>query len=398
MKKKKYWGISALITIGLCAIGCTTLNSFAKKPFLVGMLFNLEGPYVLVEEEAMRGAELAFLHLPRHHAELADKLGYILYDGKSDLKLISKEAASLANKKNVIAGLGFCSTDSVLAAVPYFVQKDKPFVGTGATSPAIPKDYPGYAFIVAFGDNSQAAAAAEYSFNNLGLRKAALLLDQDLLYSRQLSRYFAESFTAWGGTIVSVQQFPRMASDISIQIDLLKSLPNQPDIIYLACGPEESITILKQLRSAGLSQVIFGGDTFDNRALIESDTILNNVYFTTHLMLDAETTDPVTNNFLNEYISTFNSYPRNPFCALGYDACNLLFNAIERAASFEPEKIREALIKTRDFQGITGTISYFDSDQIPVKPVVVVEIEHDRRYFKASFLPQKVPTAQPSTY
>lgn len=58
----------------------------------------------------------------------------------------------------------------------------------------------------------------------------------------------------------------------------------------------------------------------------------------------------------------------------------LVANAIERAASTERSAIRDALAETKEFRGVTGTLS-FNTHGDPVKTVIIVKILDGRPYF-----------------
>ena len=53
------------------------------------------------------------------------------------------------------------------------------------------------------------------------------------------------------------------------------------------------------------------------------------------------------------------------------DSVFLLCDAIRRAGSADPVRIRDAIAVTSDFQGVTGTIS-FDTNGDPVKSAVIM--------------------------
>ena len=60
------------------------------------------------------------------------------------------------------------------------------------------------------------------------------------------------------------------------------------------------------------------------------------------------------------------------FTALGYDAVYVAYNALIKADSVEPEKLKKAIAETKNFDGVTGKIS-LDSHRNAVKPVVIVQ-------------------------
>ena len=71
---------------------------------------------------------------------------------------------------------------------------------------------------------------------------------------------------------------------------------------------------------------------------------------------------------------------------LAYDAGLILFDAIKRAGSVEPDKIRDALAKTTNFKGVTGTIS-INEQRNAIKPAVILEIKDGKFTYKETVQP-----------
>ncbi|PJB75728.1 MAG: ethanolamine utilization protein EutJ, partial [Armatimonadetes bacterium CG_4_9_14_3_um_filter_66_14] len=71
---------------------------------------------------------------------------------------------------------------------------------------------------------------------------------------------------------------------------------------------------------------------------------------------------------------------------LGYDAAKILFNALETAGSTDAKAIRDALAATKDFTGVTGTIT-IDKDRNAVKPAVVLEMKGGKQTYVTTVEP-----------
>jgi glycerol kinase len=65
----------------------------------------------------------------------------------------------------------------------------------------------------------------------------------------------------------------------------------------------------------------------------------------------------------------------NAFSALGFDAYMVILDAIERANSTDPEKIRDAIASTKDFVGATGNIT-LDENGDAVKSAVIKKVSN----------------------
>ncbi len=81
----------------------------------------------------------------------------------------------------------------------------------------------------------------------------------------------------------------------------------------------------------------------------------------------------------------------NAFSALGYDTANLIMTAISKANSIDPDAVRKSLMAIRNFEGVTGTISYSPNSRIPKKSVSILKIESGNRSLVKQILPARVP-------
>ena len=139
--------------------------------------------------------------------------------------------------------------------------------------------------------------------------------------------------------------------------------------------PRSAISLIKQVRDAGVDVPLLSGDGWDDEAIVESSKRngIKNIVFTTHLFLGVDT--PGMKVFSEAYKQKFGSPPTNAFAPLGFDSVNLLATAIERAGSIQPDAVRSALANTRDFEGLVGKIAYSLGKRVPNKAVAVIKID-----------------------
>jgi branched-chain amino acid transport system substrate-binding protein len=95
---------------------------------------------------------------------------------------------------------------------------------------------------------------------------------------------------------------------------------------------------------------------------------------------------PAIQKFVADFKAKYNGEVPDAMAALGFDAALLLANAISRAGSAEPKAIRDALAQTKDFSGVTGTIS-LDENRNAVKSAVVLEVRDGKNVFKETVSP-----------
>jgi branched-chain amino acid transport system substrate-binding protein len=362
----------SIVLINISIIGMPAIAQIDKDPISleegfgqilkIGAIYNLEGSQSPLDIPSARGARLAVSEINALGGIDGRKIELILCDGKSDPSKVRECAAGLL-AENISAMMGLSDTDMVLAALPVAARAGIPFVTSGATSPKLVEEYDGL-FLACFGDNVQAAAGAEYAYNEMGLKTCAILVDGDMEFARLLAGYFKERYLDLGGEI-TMEAFVN-DSDLG---SLSRAIADEgPDMIYLAAGPEETGTMVETIRGAGIQTPVFGGDSLDSPLLKRKG--VGRIVFSTHALLDENSSS--TGEFVRAYRAEYGYPPENAFSALGYDAINLLANAIDRAGSNDPQAILGTLGNTSGFKGVTGEISYRSGGHIPNKGVTMI--------------------------
>lgn len=374
--------------------GSSVLEPFGNvsggEPIRIAGCFAMTGDMSSLDLPAAKGAELAAKEINESGGVLGRPLQIVFRDSQSRIDIIENNSRLSVEEDGVVAGIGFCDTDSVMAAGPVFQNAGLPFITVGATSPRIPDQIGDMVYLACFGDNVQASAGAEFA-GGFGQR-GALLWDRDMDYTSLLAGYFRDRFIELGGTLIFDESFADNATDISGKIEAIKALQEQPDFYYIAAMPYNVGQIVRQFRKAGLTGPIIGGDGYDTPDLIgEAGNASDNVFFTTHALMDEVKSTEGIRRFIPLYRSQYGHDPENAFAALGYDTVYLLADAISRAGSTEPKAIQRAIDETRYFSGVTGTISYLDGGHVPYKSVTVIGIHDGALMLEAELVPTGIP-------
>jgi branched-chain amino acid transport system substrate-binding protein len=372
-------GLLASLAAGGCSNG--------KGPVTIGAVYDVTGSQASLDGPSARGARLAAEEVNRNGGVLGRPVDLRIVDGETEPDVVRTRTTELLQQNPTIAGLvGLSDTNMVLAAAPIAARAGRVFLTSGATSPLLPAQVPEWLFLACFGDNVQAAAAAEWIFDTRGARTASIAYSTSDDYTELLQRYFATRFQQLGGRIVSTVGYDPATVDASTIAALAPA-----DVVFLAAQPDDAITVTSLLRKAGVATPILGGDAFDSNAW-SAHPELGDVYFTTHAYLGADSTDARVLAFRALYLGAHPNGEPDAFTALGYDATQLLLDAVERAGSDDPKDVRAALATTHDFPGVTGTISYAPGDRIPTKSVTILAVENGRKRVVTQLIPQSVPT------
>lgn len=362
----------------------------SNEPIKIGGGFALTGDESALDLPAANGAKLAAKEINAAGGVLGRQVDLIVHDSQYKMDVTAQIAKQFVEQDKVVTVIGFTDTDSVLASGPTIQAAHIPFITAGATSPKIPTQVGDEMFLACFGDNVQAAAGAEYGFENFG-KNAYLLWDKGVEYTTLLGGYFKDRFTELGGTIVLEDQYEDDATDFSAQIAKIKAMPEQPDFYFISAMPYNVGPVIKQFRDAGLTGPIVGGDGYDTPDLISvAGPAAENVFFTTHALMDSSGGTEGIKKFMAAYNKEYGHEPENAFAALGYDTMYLIADAIKRAGSTDAAAIKKAIEETKDFPGITGSIT-FGNSHIPQKGVTIIAVKDGKFTLGAEVVPEKVP-------
>jgi branched-chain amino acid transport system substrate-binding protein len=377
------------LLVALAAASCA--GTGGGNTIKIGGGFALTGDESSLDLPAANGAKLAVKEINAAGGVLGKQIDFIVHDSQYKMDVTAQTAKQFVEQDKIQAMVGYTDTDSVLASGPTFQQAGMPFITVGATSPKIPSQVGDMMFLACFGDNVQAAAGAEFAFKNFG-KTAYLLWDKGVEYTTLLGAYFKARFTELGGTIVLEDSYDDKATDFAAQIAKVKALPQQPDFYYIAAMPYNVGPVVKQFRDAGITGPIVGGDGYDTPDLVSvAGAASNNVYFSTHALMDATNGTDGIKKFIAAYNKEYGHDPENAFAALGYDTVYLLVDAIKRAGSTDPQALKAAIEATKDFPGITGSISFTAGSHVPQKGVTIIAVKDGKFTLGAEVVPEKVP-------
>lgn len=361
--------------IAICVASALMMGSaLAQDAIKIGALYNLTGGMSSLDGPSLKGAQLAVKQINAGGGLLGKQIELIAPDGKTDQQETAK-AAQRVLSEGVIAGIGQSDTTFVMAGAPLFQEKGIPFVTSGATHPELPQWVGNFMFMTPFGDDDQSFAIADYTFDKLKVKRVAVWTDNSMDFTKALSKFFIQRFKERGGEVVGEDAFMMGDTNFSAQIARLAAFDPKPDAVFISAIPSEAGLSVKQIREQGIKMPIVSGDGFDTElvASVPGPELANDVYFSTHTYRGDDR--PEVTKFIADYKAEYGIDPENAFAPLGYDALMLVADAVKRANSAEPAKIRDALAQTRGFKAVTGEISYTRPSMVPPKPVAIVSVK-----------------------
>jgi branched-chain amino acid transport system substrate-binding protein len=309
-------------------------------------------------------------------------------DMKSDSSLSGTVAQELLDLGAVVL-LGPPTDDTIIPMAMLAQPREVATLSVGGTQPAFPVAAPDNGYLVPYGDNASAAAAAEFAYEN-GARSAVLLKSHDVgSYSLMTPEYFAQAFEKLGGKVLGRINYNSGLADYTPQITEIKSMSEKPDIIFGGMIVPEAGVFPRQLAAAGLDIPVYNTDGADDPGVLEvAGDAASLVKFTTHGF-------PDEGSALNDFYSDCEKRGytvQNIFFGLGGEALVLVKAAIEAAESTEPAKVNAAMKQIENLPGVTtDSITYKGQGGIPLKRMTMIEVVDGKFTPVKKVLPSFVP-------
>ncbi|SEO99295.1 ABC transporter substrate-binding protein [Propionispora vibrioides] len=384
MLKRLLTGKTLLFLLLLAAMGITAgCGDTAGDSIKIGMVYELTGNTASYGTSAANGANLAFKEINANGGVLGKKLEIITADNKGEPSESANAMTKVITQDRVVAVTGFTVSSCGIAGSVVAEDNKIPFVAAATVNPKVTVDeatgkVKDYTFRACFIDSFQGTVGANFAWNSLKAKKAAIMVDNSSDYSKGLAKVFKSVYTERGGQIVSEEAYLQKDQDFKATLTTIKA--QNPEIIYIPGYYEDVGKIVKQARELGITIPILGGDAWDSPRLAElgGAQALNNTYFTN--FYSVEDKNPVSNSFVEAYQKEYGQVP-DSMAAMGYDAARLLVDAIKRANSTDANKIREALAATKNFPSVSGEMNLNESHDA-VRGVVIIEMKDGKQVYK----------------
>lgn len=304
------------------------------------------------------------------------KLEFIYEDNESKAESATSTALKLITQDGVLAIIGPQSSKQAIPAGEVCNGLNTPMISPWSTNPKTTEGRP-YVFRACFLDPFQGPVAANFVTEEFKAKKAAVLYDIASDYPKGLAEYFKAGFEKihGPGSVVAFETFTTKDKDFSAQ--LTKIVNSGADVLFTPQYYDEVPLIVKQARELGWTKPIMGSDSWGSAELMQlCGDACKGYFFSTHYA--AAGAKGATKEFIDKYNASYGYVP-DDVAALTWDAARMLILAIQNTkgltGSIESDRqaVRDQLAQVKDFEGITGKMTFKDAGD-PVKCAVVVKI------------------------
>lgn len=309
--------------------------------------------------------------------------------GCSDAASGQTAAQAVVADTTILAVIGTSCSRTAVPAMPVLEEAGLIMISPSNTAPGLTnpdhEDYlgPSY-FRTAYNDKVQGAAVARFVCEELSLTTAATIHDGSP-YADQLQQVFVEQFAEICGGTTTAQEAINIG-DTDFRPVLTTIAADSPEVLFFPIFEPEGNAIIAQWDEvAGLANTVpISADGLKTGTFLDANGLEAQALGTYFSGPDLNFGDRYQDEFLPAYYKLSGTdVTLSAYHAHGYDAFNILMDAIEAAVVGEGEDgtlyvskagVREYVAGLADYDGLTGTLTCDEFGDCGSEEVSIAEV------------------------
>lgn len=359
-----------LITLFICLFAVVSSGAIlaGTGSIKIGLSAPITGNYAEFGENFRFAVQMAADKINAAGGIKGKKLEIVSNDSKGDPRESALIAQKFVQDKSILAEIGDFTSTSCLAAAPIYERNEMVQLSPTASHPDFAKSGK-YMFGIVGTQDAEGPFNAKYLAQEyMGIKSVGIIyINND--WGVVTRDTFAKAARKIGLKVTLEQPFFEAEKDYNAVLTKIRE--SNPEGIYIAAMYNEASLIARQIRKMGWDVKLFAPSSVfsDNLLKLGGDAVEGLVTNTFFALSDP---DPDVQAFIKEFQKRAGRNP-NLHAACAYDSTMILAEAI-RKGGFNRKNIQKALAKTKDFQGITGSITFTaDGDVIRNYKVMIVE-------------------------
>jgi branched-chain amino acid transport system substrate-binding protein/urea transport system substrate-binding protein len=379
-------GTMALGSIGREILGPKTVFAQVQKPLMIGAVVPLSGGLELFGQQGIMGMKMAIKEINESGGILGRKIELVIEDNKSDPKTSVEKTTKLIQRDKVIAIAGpFCS--ACRDAITPTVKKLKTPLLYGT-------DYEGgvcnrYLFCYSALPEATVAPFMPWLIENYG--DTFYLFGADYIWPHKMNEAVRKALGQLGATVLAEDYTPFGVKEFA---GLIRKIGDkEPKVLIFDLPGADALTFVKQFHEFGMKKKIKIAFMGFNENYLSGLTADQAEGMVTCLPFMENLDFPVAQEFVKRLKREFGEKSIiSMYVESYYGNVKFLKTAIERADSFEKEKVIDAM----GGQAITapsGNVILRESDHHVIENMLIAEVENGQLALR-KYLGPIVPTCQ----
>jgi ABC-type branched-subunit amino acid transport system substrate-binding protein len=354
-----------------------------KSTIQVGLLAPISGDEGEIGKRVVQGAQLAISQMQPNNGQTVK---CVALDTRGNMIVTARKTKELLDQHKVqmIIGPVLSQTATVTAAM--LIDKPTVMISPTATDEGIAEMGENiFQMNVTIGVLGR--KIARYAINNLSIKEFVILAPQTA-YGQILASSFKEELKKRNLELLAEEYFEEGANDFRDQFHSIRkkllirhlerisaerstnfdgTISVRDSILYhdstLAVGglfmpadAEDVVMLAPQVMFHRIRTQILGSSGWhQQKVLKDGKRYVRNAMISTSFELDQSAKEWL--EFAKAYKRRYNTEP-DRIAALGYDAASLIMKAINTTGGDNPDRIRDELLKTDQYHGLSGIVSF----------------------------------------
>ena len=375
---KTKWSVTLLVIFGAFILSFTSIWAAEVKEVKIGTILPTTGALSVLGINARNGCDLAAMEINesggiKSLGGVKIKMVHGDSEGKADTGI--SVAERLVKQEGVIACVSGPQSGVTFATTQVTVKYQIPHFATASVADEITQR--GFKYVFRNLPHSTGWSLGQIELINYMRKKGHKIQNLAFLYEDTLwGQGQAKVWRSNRGdlNIVADLPYPHGTSDLSVTIAKLKAA--KPDVVLAVSYVSDAILITKTMFELDFNcQAILGSGAGQEDPLFYKNVQELSENITTLSSFSEEFKNPFCKQLVQKYNKIF-KIPMTGQTSGSYSAVYTIADALERAGSADPKKVRDALAKTNLCSGPAliipvDCITFDETGQILMKPVQI---------------------------
>jgi branched-chain amino acid transport system substrate-binding protein len=284
-------------------------------------------------------------------------------DDAADPKQGTAVAQKLVDSK--VAGvIGHLNSGTTIPASKIYSDAGIPQISPSATNPTYTRQGFKTAFRLVADDAQLGGTLGRYAVNELK-GKSIAVIDDRTAYGQGVAEEFSKAVEAAGGKLVAKEFTTDKATDFNAILTTIKG--KKPDVVFFGGMDAVAGPMLKQMKSLGIKAKFMGGDGICSTELVKlaGDAVSDGQVFCAEAggVEPGSPYETAQKAFKEKFKAKFGADVQ-VYAPYVYDGVKVMVAAMVKAGSSDPVKYLPVLAATKDFEGVTGKITFDEKGDI----------------------------------
>lgn len=354
MKKyRKFIFPAFFLAVALSISGCG--ESKNDIPIVkIGCAAPLTGDQAQIGIDMCNGVRLAIDHANENETGIpGNKIEIFALDDQHNPAQAVNVSKKFVSDLDVVAVVGHFNSSCTKPTSAVYHEAGMTQITPASTNPELSKQGFNTFFRIAATDDVQGPKGADFALNQLGVKKV-FVIDDKTTYGKGLADEFEKRAKSLNIEVLGHEGITQGDKDFKPLLTKIK--PLEPDLIYFGGIYPEGALLIRQARSLEIKAPLMGGDGLATPTFIElaSPAISEGTYAT---MVGGDMKKvPSAAQFIKAYEARYGEVGQ--WSAYGYDAANILIQAIQKAAKKDRKAVLKAMREFPSFHGVTGEVVF----------------------------------------